>query len=196
MSLLQARAGCDETIEILMLYACRQAGASLRFAAALLCLIASCRSKGAVEVAVHDAASPGAEQPGVLGVLVQAGIRQFRGSRKADTDLLKRDHPSHTKQSPPSRTRRGRRGPLTNTVQGSFSCSMSKHGCYMQVQTEMHLLDLQPKPQSVRFPSRPMLLPRPFLQLNTDNRHCSQECMPHALHFWRSSLINRSASGC
>ncbi|KAL7892150.1 hypothetical protein HDV64DRAFT_189840 [Trichoderma sp. TUCIM 5745] len=115
MSLLQARAGCDETIEILKLYACRQAGASLRFAAALLCLIAS------VEVAVHDAASPGAEQPGVLGVLVQAGIRQFRGFRKADPGLLKRDHPSHTKQSPPSMTRRGRRGPLTNTVYRALS---------------------------------------------------------------------------
>lgn len=62
-------------------------------------------------VAVHDAASPGAEQSGVLDVLVQAGISQFRGSRKADTGLLKRDHPSHTKQSHPSMTRRGETRP-------------------------------------------------------------------------------------
>lgn len=38
-------------------------------------------------VAVHDAASLGAEQPGVPDVLVQTGINQFRGSRTADTGI-------------------------------------------------------------------------------------------------------------
>ncbi|UKZ91247.1 uncharacterized protein TrAFT101_006237 [Trichoderma asperellum] len=115
MSLLQARAGCDETIESYQCYACRQAAASSRY--------------------------------------------QFRSSRKADTGLPKRDHPSNTKQPHPSTTRRDetRRG-----AHWRVQCRAPFRGgvaaLYQQTQDKFKqkCIYFTCNPQSVCFPSRPV----------------------------------------